>query len=44
MQHLDGHRNIVRVLGAYEDNRSVYVVLELCAGGDMFQRLLSKGT
>jgi len=43
MEHLNGHSNIVTLSGAFEDEDNVYVVLELCEGGDMFQRLLAKG-
>lgn len=43
MQHLSGQPNIVEFRGAYEDRYSVHVVMELCAGGELFERILAKG-
>ncbi|XP_074590059.1 calcium-dependent protein kinase 2-like [Curcuma longa] len=43
MQHLSGQANIVEFRGAYEDRNSVNVVMELCAGGDLFDRISAKG-
>ncbi|KAL3740725.1 hypothetical protein ACJRO7_021925 [Eucalyptus globulus] len=43
MQHLSGQPNIVEFRGAYEDRYSVHVVMELCAGGELFDRILAKG-
>nr|AIA78393.1 calcium-dependent protein kinase [Pyrus x bretschneideri] len=37
MQHLSGQPNIVEIKGAYEDRYSVHLVMELCAGGELFQ-------
>mmetsp|Transcript_2388 Transcript_2388/g.7141 ORF Transcript_2388/g.7141 Transcript_2388/m.7141 type:complete len:507 (-) Transcript_2388:218-1738(-) len=42
-RHLCGHKNIVEVYGTYEDRDFVYIVLELCDGGDMFDHLIAKG-
>ena len=36
------HRNVVQLKAAYEDAKMVYMVLELCPGGDLLDRLLSK--
>ncbi|CAM8903666.1 unnamed protein product [Rhodiola kirilowii] len=44
MQHLSGQPNIVEFKGAYEDKNSVHVVMELCAGGELFDRIIAKGT
>ncbi|KAJ3670453.1 hypothetical protein LUZ60_010777 [Juncus effusus] len=43
MQHLSGQPNIVEFKGAYEDKNSVHVVMELCAGGELFDRIIAKG-
>ncbi|KAJ8906660.1 hypothetical protein NDN08_003150 [Rhodosorus marinus] len=40
MRSIKEHRHIVRTYGAYEDEKHVYIVLELCTGGDMFHRLI----
>ncbi|KAJ1405959.1 Serine/threonine-protein kinase, active site [Sesbania bispinosa] len=43
MHHLTGHRNIVELKGAYEDRHSVNLIMELCAGGELFDRIIAKG-
>ncbi|WOL10399.1 calcium-dependent protein kinase 2-like [Canna indica] len=43
MQHLTGQANIVEFKGAYEDRDSVNLVMELCAGGELFDRIIAKG-
>jgi len=43
MQHLSGQPNIVEFKGAYEDQTSVNLVMELCAGGELFDRIIAKG-
>ncbi|CAL0310855.1 unnamed protein product [Lupinus luteus] len=43
MQHLSGQPNIVEFKGAYEDKSFVRVVMELCAGGELFDRIIAKG-
>ncbi|OEL21464.1 Calcium-dependent protein kinase 3 [Dichanthelium oligosanthes] len=43
MHHLTGHRNIVELRGAYEDRHSVNLVMELCEGGELFDRIIAKG-
>ena len=43
MQHLSGQPNIVEFKGAYEDKQSVHLVMELCAGGELFDRIIAKG-
>ena len=34
-----GHPNLISLLGAYEDHEYVYLVMELCEGGDLYQRI-----
>lgn len=43
MQHLSGQDNIVEFKGAYEDRNSVHVVMELCEGGELFDRIIARG-
>lgn len=43
MHHLTGQPNIVELKGAYEDKYTVHLVMELCAGGELFDRIISKG-
>jgi len=35
--------NVVRIRGAYEDALFVHIVMELCAGGELFDRIVAKG-
>ncbi|XP_061374551.1 calcium-dependent protein kinase 20-like isoform X2 [Gastrolobium bilobum] len=43
MHHLAGHPNVIQILGAYEDAVAVHVVMELCAGGELFDRIIQRG-
>ncbi|XP_073149827.1 calcium-dependent protein kinase 9-like [Henckelia pumila] len=43
MQHMSGQSNIVEFKGAYEDNDSVHLVMELCEGGELFDRIIARG-
>ncbi|CAN1316984.1 Calcium-dependent protein kinase SK5 [Linum perenne] len=43
MHHLSEHPNVVRIRGAYEDPLSVHLVMELCEGGELFDRIVKKG-
>ncbi|XP_065011873.1 calcium-dependent protein kinase 2-like [Musa acuminata AAA Group] len=43
MYHLSGQPNIVDLKGAYEDKHSVHLVMELCAGGELFDRIITRG-
>lgn len=43
MHHLSGHKNIVAIKGAYEDPMHVHIVMELCAGGELFDRIIQRG-
>ncbi|OVA16310.1 Protein kinase domain [Macleaya cordata] len=40
MHHLSGHKHIVSIKGAYEDQSSVHIVMEFCAGGELFDRII----
>ncbi|XP_010533815.1 PREDICTED: calcium-dependent protein kinase 19 [Tarenaya hassleriana] len=43
MQYLSGQPNIVEFKGAYEDRQSVHLVMELCEGGELFDRIIKHG-
>ncbi|KAH6813252.1 Calcium-dependent protein kinase family protein [Perilla frutescens var. frutescens] len=43
MHHLAGHKNIVTIKGAYEDPLYVHIVMELCNGGELFDRIIQRG-
>lgn len=43
MHHLAGHKNIVLIKGAYEDPLYVHIVMELCSGGELFDRIIQRG-
>ena len=43
MQHLSGQANVVEFKGAYEDKQSIHLVMELCEGGLLFDRIIAKG-
>ncbi|BDA50363.1 Calcium-dependent protein kinase 34 [Coccomyxa sp. Obi] len=43
MHHLKGHEHIVTLIGAYEDKQSIHLVMELCSGGELFDRIVAKG-
>lgn len=43
LEHLSGQPNIVEFRGAYEDAQSVHLVMELCSGGELFDRIIQKG-
>ncbi|KAJ6684704.1 SERINE/THREONINE-PROTEIN KINASE [Salix purpurea] len=44
LQHLAGQPNIVEFRGAYEDKENLHVVMELCSGGELFDRIIAKGS
>jgi len=43
LKRLD-HRNVVKLLEAYESRTSVYLVMELVTGGELFDRIVEKGS
>ncbi|KAF7818880.1 calcium-dependent protein kinase 26-like [Senna tora] len=43
MHHLSGSPNVVSIKGAYEDAIAVHVVMELCEGGELFDRIVERG-
>ncbi|XP_061369880.1 calcium-dependent protein kinase SK5 [Gastrolobium bilobum] len=43
MHHLSEHPHVVRIDGTYEDALAVHLVMELCEGGELFDRIVQKG-
>ncbi|KAH0470668.1 hypothetical protein IEQ34_000391 [Dendrobium chrysotoxum] len=42
LQALKGHENVVHFYNAFEDDNFVYIVMELCEGGELLDRILGK--
>uniref|UniRef100_A0A7C8ZT16 non-specific serine/threonine protein kinase n=1 Tax=Opuntia streptacantha TaxID=393608 RepID=A0A7C8ZT16_OPUST len=42
LQALTGHENVVQFYNAFEDENYVYIVMELCEGGELLDRILGK--
>ncbi|KAI3699369.1 hypothetical protein L2E82_43630 [Cichorium intybus] len=42
LRALSGHENVVQFHNAFEDDSFVYIVMELCKGGELLDRILSK--
>lgn len=43
MHHLTGHENIVELKELYEDKSAVYIVMEFCEGGELFEGIVKRG-
>ncbi|VFQ71621.1 unnamed protein product [Cuscuta campestris] len=43
MHHLSENPHVVRIKGTYEDDTTVHLVMEVCRGGELFDRIVSKG-
>ncbi|XP_076950923.1 calcium-dependent protein kinase 1-like [Bidens hawaiensis] len=43
MHHLVEHPNVISIKGEYEDDIAIHVVMELCAGGDLYNRITTYG-
>ncbi|OIV90027.1 hypothetical protein TanjilG_23947 [Lupinus angustifolius] len=43
LRALTGHKNLVQFHEAYEDDDNVFIVMELCKGGELLDRILSRG-
>lgn len=43
MRHLPPHPNIVTLKDTYEDDNAVHLVMELCEGGELFDRIVARG-
>ncbi|RWW87748.1 hypothetical protein BHE74_00003403 [Ensete ventricosum] len=43
MHHLSGHPNVISIIGTFEDAVAVHLVMDLCAGGELFDRIIQRG-
>ncbi|KAK7278912.1 hypothetical protein RJT34_23951 [Clitoria ternatea] len=43
MKHLPKHPNLVSLRDTYEDDNAVHLVMELCEGGELFDRIVARG-
>ena len=43
LHHLGDHPNIVELIDAYEGSKHIYIVMELCEGGELFDRIVARG-
>ncbi|XP_031392498.1 CDPK-related kinase 3 isoform X1 [Punica granatum] len=43
LKALSGHKHLVKFYDACEDANNVYIVMELCEGGELLDRILSRG-
>ncbi|XP_042060603.1 CDPK-related protein kinase-like isoform X2 [Salvia splendens] len=43
LRALTGHINLIQFYDAYEDHDNVYVVMELCEGGELLDKILLRG-
>lgn len=43
MREMD-HPNIVKLFETFEDAKNIYLIMELCTGGELFDRIINEGT
>ncbi|KAJ7963445.1 CDPK-related kinase [Quillaja saponaria] len=43
LKALSGHKHLIKYHDAFEDANNVYIVMELCVGGELLDRILSRG-
>lgn len=43
LRALSGHKHLIHFYDACEDTNNVYIVMELCEGGELLDRILSRG-
>ncbi|KAI3787432.1 hypothetical protein L1987_41895 [Smallanthus sonchifolius] len=43
LRALSGHKHLIHFFDACEDTNNVYIVMELCEGGELLDRILSRG-
>merc|ERR1711988_277175 len=37
------HPNIIKLFETFEDHRNIYLVMELCSGGELFDKIIEAG-
>jgi len=42
MKRMD-HPNIIKLYETFEDHRNIYLIMELCVGGELFDRIIESG-
>lgn len=42
MKRMD-HPNIIRLFETFEDHKNIYLILELCTGGELFDTIVKNG-
>lgn len=42
MKNLD-HPNVVKLFETFEDDNKIYLIMELCSGGELFDKIVKKG-
>ncbi|OMO64230.1 hypothetical protein CCACVL1_21901 [Corchorus capsularis] len=43
LKSVSGHKHLLRFYDAFEDDKNVYIVMELCEGGDLSDRIYERG-
>lgn len=43
MHHMAGHPHVITIVDAFEDAVAVHLVMELCSGGELFERIVQRG-
>lgn len=43
MHHVAGHPHVITIVDAFEDAIGVHLVMELCEGGELFDRIVQRG-
>ncbi|KAL0773538.1 hypothetical protein Bca101_038689 [Brassica carinata] len=43
MRHMPEHPNVVTLKETYEDEHAVHLVMELCGGDELFDRIVARG-
>ncbi|KAL0702712.1 hypothetical protein Bca4012_058834 [Brassica carinata] len=43
MRHMPEHPNLVALKESYEDENAVHLVMDLCEGGELFDRIVARG-
>ena len=38
-----GHKNVITLVDYFESPNNLYLVMELCTGGELFDRIIEKG-